>query len=48
MKRMLQLCLTAEANFIVTTLIMLGKVIEEKEALKIVLQKRENAMEEEG
>lgn len=28
LKRMLQLCLTAQANFIVTTLIMIGKVIE--------------------
>ena len=47
-KRMLQLCFTAQANFVVTTLIMLGKVVEEKQALKILLQQKEHLMTDEG
>ena len=45
---MLQLCITAQANFIVTTLIMIGKIIEDKDSLKIVLRQKENVMGQEG
>ncbi len=38
-KRMLQLCFGANSNFIITTLLMLDKIIESKDGLKIVLQK---------
>lgn len=44
LKRMLQLCFTAQANFIATTLIMIGKVFEEKESLKVVIRQKENCM----
>jgi hypothetical protein len=44
MKRMLQLCLSAQANFIATTLIMIGKVLEEKEALRITIRQKENCL----
>lgn len=43
-KRLLQLCLTAQANFIATTLIMISKVIEDKPSLKIVIHQKENCM----
>ena len=45
---MLQLCITAQANFIVTTLIMIGKIMEEKDSLKIILRQKENVMSDEG
>mgnify|MGYP000156218486 CR=1 FL=1 len=48
LKRMLQLCITAQANFIVTTLIMIGKIMEEKDSLKIILRQKENVMSDEG
>lgn len=38
-KRMLQLCFGANSNFIITTLLMLDKIIESKDGLRIVLQK---------
>lgn len=45
-KRMLQLCFGANSNFIVTTLLMLDKVIQSNEGFKIFLQKSENSMED--
>jgi len=39
-KRLLQLCLTAQANFIATTLIMISKVIEDKPSLKVVIHQK--------
>ena len=45
---MLQLCMTAQPNFIVTTFIMIGKVIEEKPSIKVMIAQKENAMGEEG
>jgi len=39
-KRILQLCLPAQSNFIVTTLLMIGKLIDEKEALKITVHQK--------
>lgn len=44
MKRMLQLCFSAQANFIATTLIMIGKILEEKESLRIVMHQKEDCM----
>lgn len=45
-KRMLQLCFSANTNFIVTTLLMLDKVIQGNEGFKIFLQQSENVMED--
>ena len=47
-KRMLQLCFGASSNFIVTTLLMLDKVIQSKEGFKIFLNQSENALADEG
>lgn len=46
-KRVLQLCLSAQPNFIVTTLIMISRIIQSKEPLKIVLGQKENHMHDE-
>lgn len=46
LKRTLQLCFTAQPNFIVTTLIMIGKIVEEKDSLKIMIAQTENRMQE--
>jgi ribosome biogenesis protein MAK21 len=45
-KRILQLCFTAQPNFIATTLIMLSKLFQEKEALKVMIQQKEDFMRE--
>jgi ABC-type proline/glycine betaine transport system ATPase subunit len=47
-KRMLQLCFGASSSFIVTTLLMIDRVIQSNEGLKIFLQKGENTMSDEG
>jgi ribosome biogenesis protein MAK21 len=46
-KRMLQLCFSANSNFIVTTLLAIDKVVQSNEGLKIFLQQGENVMEDE-
>lgn len=48
LKRLLQLCFTAEPNFIATTLIMIGRIVKEKEGLEILLHQKENSMAEEN
>ena len=45
-KRMLQLCFTANSNFIVTTLLMLDKLLQTNEGLKIFLSQQENALDD--
>lgn len=46
-KRMLHLCFGANSNFIITTLLMIDKVIQFNEGLKIFLHQAENVMEDE-
>ena len=46
-KRMLQLCFAANSNFIVTTLLMLDRLIQSNEGFKIFLQKGENTLADE-
>lgn len=43
-KRLLQLCFTAQANFIVTCLILINKVIMEKQPLQIMMKQKQNLM----
>jgi hypothetical protein len=38
-KRMLQLCFGANSNFVVTTLLMLDKVIQSNDGFKIFISK---------
>ena len=45
-KRLLQLCFEAQSNFIVTCLILINKVILEKESIQIMMKQRENNLEE--
>lgn len=45
-KRLLQLCFESESNFVVTCLILIGKVIAEKESIQIMLKHKENILEE--
>ncbi len=46
-KKLLQLCFNAQTNFVVTSLILIGKIFQEKEALHIILKQKENCMREE-
>lgn len=48
LKRLLQLCSMAQANFIATTLILVGNLVAHHEALPVVLKQAENCMKEEG
>ncbi len=43
-KRLLQLCFEAESNFIATCLILIGKVIQDKDSIKIMLRQKENSL----
>jgi hypothetical protein len=43
-KRLLQLCFEAQSNFIVTCLILIGKVIIEKEEIRIMMKQKENVL----
>lgn len=43
-KRLLQLCFEAQSNFIVTCLILVGKVIIEKEEIRIMMKQKENVI----
>lgn len=43
-KRLLQLCFSAQTNFIVTTLLMIDRVAQENEGFKISLKQPERAM----
>lgn len=45
-KRMLHLCFSANSNFIVTTLLLIDKVIQSKEGCRIFIQQAENVMED--
>lgn len=45
-KRLLQLCFEAQSNFIVTCLILINKVILEKESIQIMMKQKENNLEE--
>ena len=47
LKRLLQLCSMAQANFIATTLILVGNLVAHHEALPVVLKQAENCMKEE-
>ena len=44
-KRLLQLCFKAPVNFIVTCLIMVGKIIDENDSFRIALRRKENWLE---
>ena len=45
-KRLLQLCFEAQSNFIVTCLILINKVILEKDSIQIMMKQKENILEE--
>ena len=45
-KRILQLCFSAQSNFIVTTLLLVDRVIQSNEGYKIFLRQPEKAMED--
>lgn len=45
-KRLLQLCFESESNFIVTCLILINKVVLEKESIQIMMKQKENILEE--
>lgn len=47
-KRLLQLCFHANSNFIITTLLMLDKIIQEKDGFQTLLFQTEDVMSEEG
>ena len=46
-KRLLQLCFHANSNFIITTLLMLDKIIQSNEGFKTMMFQSENFMAEE-
>ena len=47
-KRILQLCLGAQSNFIITTLLMIDRVIQGNDGYKLFLRQPEKSMNEES